>query len=111
VSARLLLVTGTDTGVGKTVVAAGLLRCLRARGVRTRGVKPVESGCAETTEDEQDGVLLARAAAQRAPRAALVRLAAPVAPPVAADHEGLALDPAAWVRALRAIADEECDLV
>ena len=38
-----LLVTGTDTGVGKTVVAAALILALRERGVRAVGFKPVET--------------------------------------------------------------------
>jgi dethiobiotin synthetase len=37
--------TGTDTGVGKTLVAAALLHAARARGLRTIGLKPVASGC------------------------------------------------------------------
>ena len=41
---RDLLVTGTDTGVGKTVIAAALVTALRARGVRAIGFKPVETG-------------------------------------------------------------------
>ena len=40
-----LFVTGTDTGVGKTLVAAALIRALRARGLRVAGMKPVASGC------------------------------------------------------------------
>ncbi len=39
-----LFVTGTDTEVGKTVVAAALLRLFSAAGVRTLGMKPVASG-------------------------------------------------------------------
>lgn len=42
---RGLFITATDTGVGKTVVAASLVAALRARGVRACGVKPIESGC------------------------------------------------------------------
>ncbi len=38
-------VTGTDTGVGKTVVAGALIMALRARGINTGGMKPVETGC------------------------------------------------------------------
>lgn len=38
-------VTGTDTGVGKTLVAEVLLRALRARGLPAIGMKPVASGC------------------------------------------------------------------
>ena len=47
-SARSLFVTGTDTGVGKTVVACTVLRQLVADGQRAVGFKPVASGC-ETT--------------------------------------------------------------
>lgn len=38
-------VTGTDTGIGKTVASAALLHALRARGLRAVGMKPVASGC------------------------------------------------------------------
>jgi dethiobiotin synthetase len=41
---RGIFVTGTDTGVGKTLVAAGLLRVLAGHGLRTVGLKPVASG-------------------------------------------------------------------
>jgi dethiobiotin synthetase len=40
-------VTGTDTGVGKTVVACALLRALRARGTDAGGMKPIETGVCE----------------------------------------------------------------
>ena len=39
-----LFITGTDTGVGKTLVAAGLAAWLRARGVNVGVMKPVASG-------------------------------------------------------------------
>ncbi|WP_027368748.1 adenosylmethionine--8-amino-7-oxononanoate transaminase [Desulfocurvibacter africanus] len=42
---RGCFVTATDTDVGKTVVAAGLLRALRGRGVEATAVKPVQTGC------------------------------------------------------------------
>ena len=41
-------VAGTDTGVGKTRVAASLCRAFAARGVRTAAMKPVASGCTPT---------------------------------------------------------------
>jgi dethiobiotin synthetase len=44
VSARSFFVTGTDTGVGKTLVTAALLRALRGAGVRVAGMKPVAAG-------------------------------------------------------------------
>lgn len=40
-----LFVTGTDTGVGKTHVSAGLLAAARQLGIRACGYKPVASGC------------------------------------------------------------------
>lgn len=44
---RGLFVTGTDTGVGKTVVAAGVLRSLRKRGLDVVPMKPVQTGAAK----------------------------------------------------------------
>ena len=41
---RAIFVTGTDTGVGKTHVAAALLRALAAGGARAVGMKPVAAG-------------------------------------------------------------------
>ena len=38
-------VTGTDTGIGKTLASCALLHALRARGLRAAGMKPVASGC------------------------------------------------------------------
>ena len=42
---RGLFVTGTDTGVGKTLVSCALLHVARAQGLRAVGMKPVASGC------------------------------------------------------------------
>jgi len=41
---RGIFVTGTDTGIGKTRVAVGLLAALQRRGLRAVGMKPVASG-------------------------------------------------------------------
>ena len=43
-----VFITGTDTGVGKTVVAAALLACLRGRGIDAIPMKPVQTGCLST---------------------------------------------------------------
>ena len=37
-------VTGTDTGVGKTLIAAALVRALNLTGTRTVGMKPIAAG-------------------------------------------------------------------
>jgi dethiobiotin synthetase len=42
-----VLVTGTDTGVGKTLVSCALLHAFRAQGRTAIGMKPVASGCIE----------------------------------------------------------------
>ena len=47
---RGIFITGTDTGIGKTLVAAGLLRVLARRGLRTVGLKPVASGAVVTPQ-------------------------------------------------------------
>jgi dethiobiotin synthetase len=41
---RILFITGTDTGVGKTVLTALLARSLRARGLPVAALKPISSG-------------------------------------------------------------------
>jgi dethiobiotin synthase len=41
---RGIFVTGTDTGVGKTLIAAGILRGLRSRGIDAVPMKPVQTG-------------------------------------------------------------------
>ena len=45
VKTRGLFVTGTDTEVGKTVVAGGIAKVLKARGRAVGVFKPVASGC------------------------------------------------------------------
>jgi dethiobiotin synthase len=42
---KSVFITGTDTGIGKTVVAAGLLAAARARGIDAVPMKPVQTGC------------------------------------------------------------------
>jgi dethiobiotin synthetase len=44
-----LFVTGTDTGVGKTRIAAALCMAYAARGKRVAAMKPVASGCTQTS--------------------------------------------------------------
>jgi dethiobiotin synthetase len=60
VSTRSFFVTGTDTGVGKTLVTAALLRALRGAGVRVAGMKPVAAGARQGPEGpaNEDALLL-----------------------------------------------------
>ena len=90
-----LLVTGTDTGVGKTVVSAGLIAWLNAAGIAARGWKPVESGTADHGGRPVDAALL-HAAAGLGPDEelpVLYPLPEPLAPVLAARRQGVALVP------------------
>jgi dethiobiotin synthetase len=71
VRARGIFITGTDTGVGKTVIACGLVRGFRARGERVAVMKPVASGATRTPEGlrNADALALMEAAAAVTPYA------------------------------------------
>jgi dethiobiotin synthetase len=88
------LISGTDTGVGKTTVACGLANGLRQRGMRVAVMKPAETGC-----ESHDGELMAldaialRAAAQSSEAIDSIcpyRYVAPLAPAAAAVIQGIA---------------------
>lgn len=63
-AARGIFVTGTDTGVGKTIVAATLARLLRMNGASVGVMKPVTSGCRREAGElvSDDALLLCQAA-------------------------------------------------
>ena len=86
-------ITGTDTGIGKTVVTAGLLQALRARGRRAVGMKPIAAGVNAAGENE-DVAALMQASSPGVPRAVLnpYLLRAPTAPHLAAEEEGRILE-------------------
>jgi dethiobiotin synthetase len=92
-----LFVTGTDTGVGKTYVAALIARSLAAQGKRVGVYKPAASGCLRDTQSElvsEDAVALWHAAGcpGELDRVCPQRFAAPLAPPLAARAEGREVD-------------------
>jgi dethiobiotin synthetase len=58
-SAHGIFITGTDTGVGKTVAACGLVRALRQAGSRVSVMKPVASGSLLTPEGLRNADALA----------------------------------------------------
>lgn len=49
-SARGVFITGTDTGIGKTVVACALVSALSERGLSVQAMKPIASGCERTPQ-------------------------------------------------------------
>jgi dethiobiotin synthetase len=88
-----MFVTGTDTGVGKTLASCTLLHALRARGLRAVGMKPLASGCEATPDGLRNEDALALQAASN-PRPAYddlnpYALPLPLAPEIAAREAGI----------------------
>ncbi|MRR37437.1 dethiobiotin synthase, partial [bacterium] len=92
---KAIFVTGTDTGVGKTIVTAALARLLREQGVDVGVMKPVTSGCIERGDSlvSEDAELLTWAAGVPLDEeCAPYCLRAPIAPSVAASRENVRID-------------------
>jgi dethiobiotin synthetase len=91
-----LFVTGTDTGVGKTRVAAALCRVFAARGMRVAAMKPIASGCVLTPEGlrNEDAVALLGAMNVRARYCDVnpYAFAPAIAPHIAAREAGVDID-------------------
>lgn len=103
-----LAVVGTDTGVGKTVVTAGLVGKLRDEGVDARAIKPCQTGY----PPDDDAGFVAEACGTAAAAICLRRLNPPLAPEVAADQEGVPLSYAELLTGCeQALADAECGIV
>jgi dethiobiotin synthetase len=92
-----IFVTGTGTDIGKTFVAAGLVRQARSIGRDVEAVKPVMSGFDPGAAGESDAGLLLAALGEAPTEAAVARLSpwrfrAPLSPDMAAAAEGRAID-------------------
>jgi dethiobiotin synthetase len=103
---RGVFVTGTDTGVGKTRVATALLRTLAASGVRAVGMKPIAAGIEPNAAANTDVIALALAGNVAAPldERNPYAFADAVAPHLAAQAAGIAIDLATIDRAARRLA-------
>ncbi|MGZ4177692.1 MAG: ATP-dependent dethiobiotin synthetase BioD, partial [Solirubrobacteraceae bacterium] len=84
---RGCFVTGTDTGVGKTVVAGAIVAVLRRHGVAARAIKPLITGLDDPPDPAwpPDHELLARAAGQDPADVILAGYGPPVSPHLAAE--------------------------
>jgi dethiobiotin synthetase len=93
------LVTGTDTGVGKTIVAAAIVAALRARGIDAIGLKPVVTGTEEPPAPPwpADHELLAAVSDAPVQEVNFIAYGPPVSPHLAAELSARALDPAVLV--------------
>jgi dethiobiotin synthetase len=93
--AKGIFITGTDTGVGKSIASAALAMLLRRRGDAVAIMKPVTSGCLE-----RDGMLVSldaellsfAAGTPLTPDCMPYLLKAPLAPSIAASLEGVRID-------------------
>jgi dethiobiotin synthetase len=100
---RGCFVTGTDTGVGKTVVSAAIVAVLRDRGLEVTALKPVITGLDDPSEPDwpPDHELLARLAGSLPEQTALMSYGPPVSPHLAATLAGRPLELPALVEAIR----------
>jgi dethiobiotin synthetase len=101
-----LFVTGTDTEVGKTVVACAIAATFAERGARVAVFKPVVTGLAALQPDQADHERLRAAArsTQTVAEVAPYRFDPPVSPHLAAELAGTEVDPAVLRRAVHAAA-------
>jgi dethiobiotin synthetase len=103
---RGVFVTGTDTGVGKTVVAASIATTLRARGEPVRAFKPVVTGTDEPDPDwPADHELLAAAAGMQPGDVTPATFGPAVSPHLAAELAGRQLEPAELVAHARSLGE------
>ena len=103
-------VTGTDTGVGKTLISAALVHALSRQGLRAAGMKPVAAG-AEMRDGQlwnEDVAWLKAEASVDLPDALVAPclFREPAAPHVAAALEGKTIDPEQLLHAYRQIAQQ-----
>jgi len=91
-----LFITGTDTGVGKTVISCALLSMLKQQGKTVLGMKPIASGCQQTPQGlrNEDAEQLIRFSSQSMPYSLVNPYAyeAPIAPHIAAEQSGDKID-------------------
>ncbi|MGH7213429.1 MAG: dethiobiotin synthase [Tepidisphaeraceae bacterium] len=109
-----LLVTGTDTGVGKTIIAGAIADWFRRQGRRVAVCKPVATGCVKRREGlvSEDAEFLAHCADARQSLDVIcpVRYAEPLAPAVAAERAGAPVDWAGVQRSLD-VMGRESDII
>src|SRR5208283_132197 len=110
-----LLVVGTDTGVGKTLVAGAIADWFRRRGFRVAVCKPVATGCVHRREGlvSEDAEFLAHHADAKFPLDVICpqRFAEPLAPAVAAQRAGQSVDWPAIDRAIQTMSRQSDILI
>lgn len=91
-----IFITGTDTGVGKTLLSGALASALRGRGMNVGVMKPVESGCKRSTGSliPADALFLKELSGSNDDIDLInpYRLEHPLAPATAAEMEGVKIE-------------------
>lgn len=110
-----VFVTGTDTGVGKTLVSCAWIHAVRRSGLRCGAMKPIAAGAVEregvlANEDTEEMLRALRWPRDRAERVTPVLLREPIAPHIAARLERRIIDRAQILDAYARVTDE-CDYV
>ncbi|WP_344936093.1 dethiobiotin synthase [Zhongshania borealis] len=114
-AAKQYFIAGTDTDVGKTLVACGILRAAAARGLKTLAIKPVAAG-ADLTEQglrNTDALMLIDAMTESLPYEQVnpVLLAPPIAPHIAAEQAGRRLSVSQLAGFCRGVMMRKVDMV
>jgi dethiobiotin synthetase len=107
-NARGFFITGTDTGVGKTIITAALIKAAKSLGLSACGMKPIETGCLKSklkvkssklkVKEEvlipSDGMFLREIAGMNVPVDLVtpIRFQNPLAPFPASEIEGITID-------------------
>jgi len=110
-----LFITGTDTNVGKTVIAGAIARSIHLQGKRVAVCKPAATGCPRRREGlvSEDAEYLAACAESRHPLDLVCpqRYAEPLAPAVAAERSAQPLDWSSIDRSIKIMADDSDVLI
>ena len=105
-------VTGTDTGVGKTLISCALLHAIAAQGRRVAGFKPVAAGCDENEHNEDALALCAASTEQLACEQVNPYCFAPaIAPHLAAEFSGIRIELSRILDAYRELSGQVDEVV
>jgi dethiobiotin synthetase len=102
---RALLVTGTDTGVGKTYVSCGLARAFRASGLDVGVVKPFASGAERGSHPDVEALMAASGTRDSFEEVCPYLFRDPLAPSVAAKRERRSVSMAQAARLTQRVID------
>ncbi len=110
---KAFFITGTDTDVGKTLIACSVLRQLRNAGFTTATLKPIAAGCEQTGQGlrNSDALALQRETTLDLTYAQVnpVALEPAIAPHIAAQHAGIKLEAAQLVHSCQQVLALEAD--